>query len=98
MAQQARGPIDPTGPLGLKWPIGTMWARNDPKLDENEHRGHQIEDFDSKMNIPKSKYIRKAQTTPKIEINFFIFFCNCFAGPNGLYVISDYLNKRESAI
>ena len=37
------------------------WSRNDPKVDKIEHRGHQIEDFDSKINISRSKYVWKAE-------------------------------------
>ena len=37
------------------------WSRNGRKVDEIEHRGHQIEDFDSKINIPGSKCSRKAE-------------------------------------
>ena len=47
------------------------WSRNGRKVDEIEHRGHQIEDFDSKIHIPRSKYSRKAEKKMKIEIKIF---------------------------
>ena len=47
------------------------WSRNGRKVDEIEHRGHQIEDFDSKINIPRSKYIWKAEKKSKRAINIF---------------------------
>ena len=54
------------------------WSRNGRKVDEIEHRGHQIEDFDSKIHIPRSKYSRKAEkkskTAIKILQNFVIFW------------------------
>ena len=58
------------------------WSRNGRKVDEIEHRGHQIEDFDSKIHIPRSKYSRKAekkienghQFFPKFWWQFSFFF------------------------
>ena len=50
------------------------WSRNGRKVDEIEHRGHQVEDFDPKINIPRSKYIWKAKKKSKIEIKIFKIF------------------------
>ena len=52
-------------------------------MDEIEHRGHQIEDFDSKINIPRSKYIWKAKKKSKIEIKIFQNFVKCWPDPTG---------------
>ena len=47
----------------IAWKL--RWSRNCRKLDEIEHRGHQVEDPDSKINIPGSKYSRKAEKNRK---------------------------------
>ena len=59
------------------------WSRNGRKVDEIEHRGHQIEDFDSKINIPRSKYSRKAEKKSKMAIKIFQFFVKCWPDPMG---------------
>ena len=65
--------ITPIGSLrwfpSISWKF--RWSRNGRKVDEIEHRGHQIEDFDSKIHIPRSKYSRKAQKKSKMAINIF---------------------------
>ena len=43
-------------------------SENGRQVNEIEHRGHQIESFDSKVNIPRSKYSRKAEKTSKMAI------------------------------
>ena len=65
------------------------WSQDGHKLDEFEHRGHQIEDFDSKINILGSKYSRKARKNSKIEINIF-HFSNFLARSGGLHRNSYY--------
>ena len=74
------------------------WSRNGRKVDEIEHRGHQIEDFDSKINIPRSKYIWKAKKKYRKLRSKFSKFCKMLAGSNRLYAISYYSNKIETAI
>ena len=59
------------------------WSRNGRKVDEIEHRGHQIEDFDSKIHIPRSKYSRKAEKKSKMAIKFSQNFAKFWPDPMG---------------
>ena len=62
------------------------WSRNGRKVDEIEHRGHQIEDFDSKIHIPRSKYSRKAEKKSTIEIKIFQNFVKFWPDPTGYMI------------
>ena len=62
-SDEARYDFLDIGEANISWKF--RWSRNGRKVGEIEHRGHQIEDFDSEIHIPRSKYSRKAEKSRK---------------------------------